>query len=218
MRIAIVWPIQMGRSAEIFRRISFYFEIISYKRILISGDSGKNFIDQIPDLNSNELFSILFNTEHNKYNPIKVYLLKPKTECDIDVCELRKECLENSPSNIYISKNHLDTLELSKTIFNRNSLDCIKMREREKFNYNLNKEILFKNSPFPSLTSEDIVLANESTFYIYGYQKCHKCPYYSEITLPFSTDGSSLLIEAPKINILNDTIYTFSDPDGHYTN
>ena len=185
-RIALIWPETKGHDEEIHREFNKYFNIQMYKRILLDKQGALNFLDTFPNISSDDHYEFLFAFDKYKDVPLRVFLL------DGDPEKIH-ECRKNMRCMVYFTKDHADTVELAKTVFNQNSIHCIKNRIRDSQD---------KHKIISLHHAEDVIFTSESVLYAYGNitPSSFRC-FSKETPLNYTSDREELytLSQTPMI-------------------
>lgn len=189
VRIALIWPQTKGHDEEIHNHFKKFFHIHMYKRILLDENGALNFLDTLPNIDSSIAFDILFAPPQNKTVPLRVFLLEGD-------CSNTTECLKKMGCMAYITKDSTSTIELAKTVFNQNSIHCIRKRKRSE---------QAKHLKIPTSPTEQIILTGENVLFAYGILDSGSNASYSQKNpLNYVSQKKEL--------------YTFTETPEHYTN
>jgi len=135
--LLIVFPSSKYKNLEIKRYLNTLGVIIADKYIYLRKRGQINLLDQVyKDKNWGCYTPKIFNERNNRFKKVnnakmQVYLLEPKEVNLINRQILRKFGFDN----VFLSKNHLETVEMAKLLFNENSINLLNNKRRNhKFN------------------------------------------------------------------------------------
>lgn len=167
VRIAMLWPCTKGHDEYIHTHFKKYFTILMYKRILLDKNGALNFLDQLRGFDPEESYDLLFNPPQNKETPVRVFLLEGSNNT---IDKKMQECTKNIGCVLYHTKDHQETMELAKIVFNKNSLHCIKHRDFAKGRLMASNRVPHK---------KDTIYTADALLYAYGQKDSYHQHYYS---------------------------------------
>lgn len=171
--LGLVWPAACCQYDEIRKIVKKYCTIVAEKDVLLINNGPALLLKNIPE-KAKEVERFLFHyfPENRKDKPVRVFVLEANS------CKITRECkyevrkflgVYPKPYVMHINDTHAQTVELSRLLFNQNSIHLLNTnlcKKRPKFNTLLEKyRGVIANS---GIADEDICIDGSSVLAVYG--------------------------------------------------